>query len=69
MSLRGIEYLAPEPPVGPPNQWINQFGVTAFDKVTGDPHIDRQIAINRGLYPRPWWRRIFGGGTDSMGAR
>ena len=45
-------------PRGPPYQWCGSFNdPQPYDVVTGDPHIDKQIAINRGLYPKPWWRK------------
>ena len=63
----------PPPPKGPPNRWcLSLTDQHPYDIVTGDPHIDREIARNRGLYPRPlWWhiRRWWRGETDSMGAR
>ncbi len=48
----------PDPPRPPPNQWAKSWSDPhPFDIVTGDAHIDREIARNRGLYPRPlWWR-------------
>ena len=65
-SLDGLELLRPAPckgpPVGPPNQWCRSLSDPhPYDVVTGDPRIDKQISISRGLYPKPWWRRIFGG--------
>jgi hypothetical protein len=60
-------------PVPPPNQWSRSLkDPYPYDIVTGDAHIDREIARNRGLYPQPlWWRirRWFRGGTASSGAR
>ena len=47
-------------PVAPPNQWCkSRNDPHPFDVVTGDPRIDKQIAIRRGFYPKPWWHRIF----------
>jgi hypothetical protein len=58
-------------PEGPPNRWCKSLtDPNSYEKVTGDPHIDREIARNRGLYPRSlWWRlkQWFRVGTDSMG--
>ena len=51
-------------PAPPPNQWCrSRADPHPYDVVTGDPRIDKQIAIHRGLYPKPWWRRLFGGRT------
>ena len=49
----------PPPPVGPPNRWVVCGDPIAFDIVTGNPRIDREIARSRGLYPQPWWRRLW----------
>jgi len=56
MTLETIKHNRPVPP---PNQWVRKGRPIAFDIVTGDPQIDREIARNRGLLPLPWWRRLF----------
>ena len=70
-SERRCKGCIPEPPKGPPNQHCKSLtDPHAYDVVTGDAYIDREIARQRGLYPRPWWwriRRWWRGGTDSMG--
>ena len=47
------------PPTPPPNQWCKSpTDPHPFDIVTGNCRIDREIARDRGLYPRPWWWRL-----------
>ena len=51
--------LAPLPPKPPPNRWCkHMLDPHPFDIVTGNVRVDREIARQRGFYPRPWWWRL-----------
>ena len=46
-------------PEGPPNRWCKSLiDPHSFDVVTGDVHIDREIARKNEEIPRPLWWRI-----------
>ena len=50
--------LSAKAPTPPPNQWVPDGDLHApFDVVTGNCRIDREIARDRGLYPRQLWKR------------
>ncbi len=48
----------PPPPKGPPLRWRKPFDPNSWDVITDDWRADREIAIRRGLYPLPLWRKV-----------
>jgi hypothetical protein len=59
LNLESVRPRHPDAPKGPPNQWIIEGNPHPFDVITGDWRKDREIARSRGLYPQPWWRRLW----------